>query len=70
LVPFVEPRTKDLVTTPVAGLRSLSTCSSSVQPLFYLHGFSAPIQATVSRTVPQMSQSSSGMKGFKKPNTT
>lgn len=56
LMPFVEPCTKDLVTTPVTGLLSLSTCSSSVQPLFYLHGLNAPTPVTLSSSSDEQTQ--------------
>ena len=37
LVPIVEPRTKDLVTTPIEALRSLNTSNNTIQPLIDPH---------------------------------
>lgn len=38
LVPAVGPCTKELVTTPITGLRSLNTSNNTVRLLIYLHG--------------------------------
>lgn len=37
LVPVVGPGSKELVTTPITGLRSLNTSNNTIQPLVYQH---------------------------------
>lgn len=46
LVPAVGPGTKELVTTPTTGLRSLNTSDNTIQPLVYLPGFTPCVQAS------------------------